>query len=229
MISVIIPFWYRQKELDRIIDQFIDFYSDLNIEIVVVDDGCNPRAKINKQTKFPVKIINMPEKNEALNPCTVINRGVKEAVGEIILLTNPEIIFNENVIEKLLFQLTSDNVYVSASTLDRKTNTWLSHPTEKLNCGPIPKNSSLHFCAMFHKSLFNKVGGFDESYREGSAWEDADFLWRLWAVDTQFKTLDDVIVYHEQTRGSNWSRSSNRDLFFKKWPEVRKHCRPNTQ
>src|SRR5678816_3794186 len=93
MISVVMPYWQRKEALSNTLQQYKKFYSDLNaLEIVVVDDGSPEPAILEDNYPWPVSIIRMPRKESALNPSVPFNVGVQAASGDIIAITNPEVV-----------------------------------------------------------------------------------------------------------------------------------------
>lgn len=61
------------------------------------------------------------------------------------------------------------SVYASNNLLKNKG--WLNHP--------IYRNSSLHFLSASYQQNIKKIKGFDESYKDGSCYEDNNFLLRM--------------------------------------------------
>ena len=68
---------------------------------------------------------------------------------------------------------------------------------------PIPPGSELHFCCMFYKSLWEKVGGFDEEYRKGLGCEDNAWVWKLYQAGVNFIRVKED-VYHYRTPHRRW-------------------------
>ena len=81
-----------------------------------------------------------------------------------------------------------------------------------------PQGSLFHYCAVMHRSLFEEVGGIDESYRNGWAYEDTDLLWKLFEAGARFR-VSDTRVYHSQTsfKFKALKPPSNRAKFEARW------------
>ena len=92
MISVVMPYWRRQDILALNLSAYRDLYPHEDIEIVVVDDGSPEPAEIFGAYPWPVNVVRLPAKEIALNPCVAFNAGVAASCGEIVVLTNPEVI-----------------------------------------------------------------------------------------------------------------------------------------
>jgi len=206
------PYWKRPEELKRTLESY-EQYKD--IEIIVVDDGSWDTEDFT---------IRLPKKDNALNPCVPINRGVEIASGEVIVLTGPEVTHRKPVLDKMKEELerTGPKGYVIAATWSIQYKRWNCHSAVNHHIPggwPVPPGSGFHFCTMMYKNFFNEVGGFDEDYREGQAFDDNDFLWRLHKHNAIFKMRDDLIVDHYPTKTiwpeGGWER--NRKIFESKW------------
>jgi hypothetical protein len=214
-VSVAMPYWMRQKELDRSLVAYRRIYGDA-LEIVICDDG----------SPVPVvapgcKITSLPQKKIGLNPCVPINVAVRACTRDIIVLTNPEVEHRENVLNGMLAMFEHELDYITVRCLDVDTGMWIAGPdveyTPRTGRFPVPPGAHFHFCAMFHRSLFERVGGFDERFRHGRACEDNDWLWTVAQGGARFK-LAPGIVYHYRTphpyAGEN---RTNVDLLTSKW------------
>lgn len=213
MLSIVMPYYMRQAALDRSLISLRKWYGD--VDIVICDDGSPVPVKAPGCT-----VVTLPMKADARNPCVPINRAVEAAKGDVLVLTNPEIEHTQPVLEAMQAVLT-EQAYVLAACRDAD-GSWLCHSSIRGNeegRGPMPAGSGFHFCAMLHRSLFNKTGGFDESYRDGQAFEDNDWLMRLQAAGAQFILRDDLVVKHYRTQcpWPSGGHARNHMLFKSKW------------
>ena len=210
------PYYMRQEALNRSLESLRRFYPDA--EIVICDDG----------SPVPVRapgceILSLPRKDYALNPCVPMNRAVAHAKGQILVLTGPEIEHREPVLYSMGMGL-QPNDYVVAACRDT-SGAWLcaSHVRGGENGrGAMPTGSGFHFCAMLHRSLFERAGGFDEDYRDGQAFDDNDWLFRLERAGARFILRDDLVVWHHRVP-CQWpagGHERNRKLFEAKWEAV---------
>lgn len=221
-ISVCMPYWNRPVELARSLEAYDRVYPDLDLEFSICDDGSPNRL----ESAHPgVRVAHLPPKNGALNPCVPINVAVRQSQHDVIVLTNPEIEHRDPILKKMLENLSSSKDYVMTGCRDT-TGAWYAGPlSPRAPIGgraPIPYGTELHFAVMFHRSLWERVGGFDEEYRDGHAYDDNDFLFRLWALgDVNFKYVDGI-VWHCKAPGARslWKGAQlqrNKALFERKW------------
>lgn len=225
MISLTMPYYRRQAEWNRSLTAYDFLYSDMDIEISICDDGSPECLQRNVETEIPVLLCRLPEKHHALNPCVPFNRAVEQSRGDIIVLTNPEIVHKEPILEEMVKRLKSEDDYVIAACWNKNKmgkEYWVCHSTAHQFTGgrqQMPSGSGFHFCTMLHRSLWEKAGGFDEDYREGQGCDDNDWLWRLEDVGANFVMCDDLVVYHHST-ALRWPREGltrNRRMLKEKW------------
>jgi glycosyltransferase involved in cell wall biosynthesis len=228
MISIIMPYWNRLGLLKRSLDRFAELYSDYDIEVVIVDDGSSEKCNIDTYP-FLTKVIHLPGKTQALNPCVPLNIGVKASRGYITVLTNPEIYHPTPILGGMLDELVKvgPKGYILASAWSVEHNRWYCHSsiTSKKNAAlgrlPLPPDSGLHFCSMMYRKFYDEVGGFDDNYRRGQGVEDNDFVFKLWKAGAVFRMKDDLMVEHTSTP-TVWPVGGierNSKIFMEKWKD----------
>jgi len=229
MLSVVMPFWERQEALERSLALMTKHYANVMMEVIIVDDG-SPMPCILRERIYPwpVRIIRLEYKREARNPCVPINIGVQAAHGDVILLTNPEILHNKPVIGAMLEELQQlgPKGYVLAAAWCPEQRTWHCHSTISGDRPDLdlklPRDSGFHFCAMFSRMLWVEAGGFDPDYRDGQAFEDADWVQRVARAGGIFKIRDDLVVEHikegAQTIWPAGGHERNWWIYRQKWP-----------
>ncbi len=234
MISIIMPYWNRPEQLKASLEKFKEFYSDVaeEFEIIIVDDFSPLPIPYMEDFPISIQIVHIhKEKRIAMNPCVPINQGVWAANGNIILLTNPEVIHRSPILFDMAdrLELLGPKGYIAAACWYTDLEIFICHTTLDKAKGraPIPKGAGLHFCSMMYKDFFDEVKGFDEDYREGQGYEDNDFLWKLKIAGAQFEIADDLITEHPNTR-TEWpvgGLTRNKKIFYNKWSEEIKNVR----
>ena len=223
------PYWNRLELLIRSLDRLAAIHTDYRMEVIIVDDG-SEEVCVLEAYPFVTKIIYLPRKDHALNPCLPINVGVKASRGYITVLTNPEIYHPTPILGEMLDELVKSGPkgYVLASTWSVEHNKWYCHSsiTSKKNAAlgrlPLPKGSGLHFCSMMYRKFYDEIGGFDEDYRDGQGVEDNDWVWKLHEAGATFRMMDDLMVEHTSTP-TIWPAGGiarNSEIYRKKWSHV---------
>lgn len=212
MISVCMPYWQRQKALDKSLAAYARLYEW--IEISICDDGSPEPVQAPGCT-----VTTLPAKTVGLNPCVPMNHAVRASSGDVVVLTNPEIEHREDVLGGMLAMLEGPDDYVTVSCRD-VNGMWLAGPKvdyTKNGRLPVPEGAHFHFCAMLSRELFERVGGFDEGYRNGRSCEDNDWLWSLDAAGAKFKLAPGVVWHHQTPHTYAGTHTSNRDRLFARW------------
>jgi hypothetical protein len=222
-ITVCMPYWNRPKELSRSMAAYEAQYPDLRLKFSICDDGSSvPLTRPEPN----VKITRLPLHINAWNPCVPINVAIREADTEVVVLTNPEVEHRSRVLWSMMQKLQGPNYYVMAGCIEATTGARIAgEGTPRAPEGgrmPIPHGSDLHFCVMFYKSLWEKVGGFDEEYRKGLGCEDNDWLWKLRAAGANFIRVPED-VFHYRTPHRRWvgTLEKNASLLKAKWGHLR--------
>lgn len=225
MISLILPYWDRPLALARALAALAERYDDL--EVVIVDDGNATPPPLDGDYPFAVRVVHLTLKDGPLNPCVPINAGVAAATGDIIVLSNPEIIHTRPVLQEMAAELErlGPKGYVLAAAWCPEAGEWHCHSSiagDRPDGVRQPAGSGFHFCAMLHRDLFREAGGFDEEYRDGAGYDDPDWVNRLHRAGAVFKIRDDLVVLHPKqgatTRWPPGAFTRNRKRFFAKWP-----------
>lgn len=215
-VSVAMPHWNAQAELAATIDS-LRLACHPMPEIVVADDGSKDRP-----VNHAARILYLPRKDHALNPCVPMNRAIAACSRPIIVLTNPGTVFRFGMIESMIESLESTSHYVTAACEEDGTRRLLAHSTIRggeFGRLPMPQGASFHFLAVFHVDLWKRVGGFCEEYREGQACEDNDWLWALNEHGATFVQRDDVVISQRRSITS-WPEGGfarNKAIFERRW------------
>ncbi len=109
------------------------------------------------------------------------------------VITNPECRHDADILAGLdAIFAANGNAYVvcSCESLDSKGRhfMWYQH-SQRRNC-------CYHFCTALTRENWHRVGGFDERYADGIAYDDNDFRESVRAAGLQFVVRDDLKTTH---------------------------------
>ena len=192
LVSVVIPLYnlghYLWETVESVVRQN---YS--NWELIIVDDGSSDdsfRVAYEVKEKFKEYAIKLViQKNSGKGACR--NRGLKEAVGEYLLILDADDELASNYLEEAVYLLNTqpDISWVIPKTLQFGPNnnklwwTWeYSFVDSFLKC-PTPVSS------VFRKNIFEALNGFDENMTDREDW---DFWIRAGEEGFMGKTTSDV-------------------------------------
>ena len=179
MLSVIVPIYQEEKYISKCIDSMLsqDYPKD-DLEIILVDGMSKDRTREIVATytaKYPfIRMIDNPER---IAPCAM-NRGIKEAKGDVIIRLDAHVYYPKNyfslLVEKLNELPGAENVGALCNTLPVNDSITAQSIAAVLSSSFGMGNSHFRVGAdkemevdtvpfgCFHKSIFDKVGLYDE-------------------------------------------------------------------
>ncbi len=215
-VSVVMVYYNRPQQLAvtlKSIEYFCGCSKDF--EIIIVDDASDEKlsaGNVVKGINLPITIIEIqPDEKHWINSSVPFNRGIFEADGDIICIQPGECThYGGNIIEyarhnttdynyltfSCYITLESDHVKfgeslnrkgkgmidaISQIILPLKDKVWINHP--------LFLSTKYHFFSSMTRDNISKIGGFNEEFANGYAWEDNEFLFRI-----EESGLDVVIV-----------------------------------
>jgi len=223
-ISIVIPNYNGEeilrKNLPKVFESLLS-YKEGKVEVVVTDDASidgslalleSLKSKINSSySNMGFKIIRN-EKN--LGFSSNVNKAVKNASGEILVLLNTDVVPKQDFLIPLLSHFSDTNVF-AVGCMDesmekhevilrgRGVGVWkrgfLVHSR-----GEVDKTNTLWVgggSGAFRKSIWDRLGGFSELYNP-FYWEDIDLSYR--ALKSGYKIVFEPksVVIHEHEKGS---------------------------
>jgi len=140
-------------------------------------------ASIEKQTDKDWEIICVDHNDT--NPAIALNWGVEQANGDIICLTSPEVIHAHSNVKEMkklplgcywLGRCVEEEIENLPFAWDRPGLS-VNGKTRGLvaRCTEDSWASWKYFIGVLHKSDYWDIGGMDERFANGIAWEDRDF------------------------------------------------------
>lgn len=209
-ISVVIPNYNGEEVLKKNLPKVIEAVGDA--EVIVVDDFSTDNS-LDVLDSFGAKLkVIRNEKNFGFS--STVNRGVKVAKGDIVILLNTDVIPEKGFLEPLLSRFKDGKVF-AVGCMDksvekgkivlrgRGVGVWrrgfLMHSR-----GEVDKKNTLWVSGgsgAFRKSVWEKLHGFNALYNP-FYWEDIDLSYR--AVKSGYRILFEPksIVVHEHEKGA---------------------------
>lgn len=174
-ISIVMAYYNRKIQLYNTLKSIAKTKHD-SFEVILIDDYSKEEERVEDlMLEFPfLKVVRVTKEEKTYTcSCMAYNRGIAISDGEIIVLQNPEC---EHVGDVLLYvenNLTDSNfLSFSCFAPDYKENkSWYNHP--------IYRPVYYHFCSAITKRNMNELGGFDERFAQGLAYDDDEFVQRV--------------------------------------------------
>lgn len=166
LISFVVPCYNHENLLPRSVGSLLnmDIPSGFEQEIIVVDDG-SPKPVVNAWGD-KVKLITLPQ-NKGL--CNALNVGIKASKGEYYAILAADDMLSKNYLNACRMGIGKADVISSD---------FITPHGQQVKCSPGNleklKVANCHgYSALVKRSMFDKIGGFDEMH---PSWED----WSWW-------------------------------------------------
>lgn len=209
LVSVIIPTYNRWPMVREAVDSALA-QSCPAIELLVVDDGSEDSTASELRSRYgsSVRVLSQPRQGVA----AARNLGVRRSTGDYLAFLDSDDLWLPQKIERQIAFMgarpqaqicQTEEIWVRRG---RQVNPRLRH---RKPSGDIFR-ASLGLClvspsaVMMKRELFERVGGFDESF---TVCEDYD-LWLRIALDTFVYLIPDALVVKRGGHGDQLSRST---------------------
>lgn len=168
------------------------------------------------------------------------NQGFKKAKGDYFIIINNDVLITPGWISRLLYHYRSKDaglvgpvtnsignesqiniqydIAEQSEFLSRARDYMYKHWGEFLVL-----NNIAAFCWIQSRDLYERIGGFDESFGRG-LFEDDDYCKRVNAIDKKIYCIDDCFIHHYGGATTQWNSpeyaelfQKNKEIFEKKW------------
>lgn len=197
-----------------------------SLEVVICEDGDDGGWTRGVCEEFGARYFqrkNRPDQPYS-NPAIPHNVAIKNALGDILILQNPECLHvTPDTIEKLVAPHRKDDriaTFASVMSLrpDGAADGWYCHPVHSAR--------PFFFCGSLRREVTHTLRGFDEDFGRGVGgygFDDDSFAFRLqiYGVRFQFLPESEVLVHHmAHDKAHCWGLQSNEELFRKKMEQL---------
>jgi len=212
-ISIVMSYYNRQDLLDKTMES-ISQSSVQDFELVIVDDASDVPLMCDRADT----IIRIEPKDKWYhNPCIPFNKGLRAATGDVIVIQNPECYHVGDVLKYVkeniksnvylsfgcyainvketaqfhrgVFPKIGDYLFATNSKIKREYNGWYNHVKHR----PV----AYHFCSAITREDSFALGGFDERYANGVAFDDNDLIRRIKRMGMEVKIIHPPYVIHQ--------------------------------
>ena len=216
LVTVVFPCYNAHQYLGVALDSvFAQTYQ--KIEIVIVNDGSTDSETSEFLSSLNSSVNVVHQENKGLPSAR--NRGFTEAQGEFVLPLDCDDWLEPSAIEQLLkaVKVEGESVFAFPQMIleDQGAGTTIKHYNgfEQLFLNQLP------YCLLLPKNAWEKIGGYDESMRQG--YEDWEFNIRLitngWRAVTVSKPL-----FHYRIAESGMLLSTSGRQHCELWKTIRK-------
>jgi glycosyltransferase involved in cell wall biosynthesis len=180
--------------------------NDGKYEVILVLQKTNIK-KVNKIKNYfsfnvKLKIIN----DTGIGISRARNIAIKASDGDWILLLDDDVYIENNTIQNLNKQLSSDEMFYYGNALIHCTNSYyVRYYVINRNLSIWSYNRVCSISLIVNRKTFDKIGWFDESLGSGCEFgssEESDFIIRALLNKIKIGYLKDYSVYHEKAEHS---------------------------
>lgn len=242
LVSIIIPNRNSFEVLKRCIDSIISKTSWPNYEIIIVENGSSERDVLAyydelKSNINSVRVVSV-EQPDGFNYSELINAGVRDSLGDFLLLLNNDTeVISEDWIELMMGPAMRDGVgCVGAKLL--YPDGLIQHvgvAVGRCLSGPfhidmmLPNSTMGYYetcvlphqmsavtaaCMLTSKKAYVKVGGLDESFPV--EYNDIDYCLRLRMAGYEVIEQTNALLYHYESVSRGFERSKSQAIEFTK-------------
>ena len=205
MISIVVPIFNQHEMTDDCILSIRE-HTDLDYELILVDNGSTPPVKMPFTGYTSVKLLRN-ETNSGFPKA--VNQGIEASSGDIIILLNNDVVVTPGWADGLVswfdefdivgpvtnysvgLQRVQTPFYQSKEALENVADNW----AEEYEGEVLEVNWIIGFCMAFKREVFDKIGAFDESLWPCSG-EEIDFCFRAREAGYKIGIAGDVYLHH---------------------------------
>jgi glycosyltransferase involved in cell wall biosynthesis len=188
-------------------------------EVLVIDDGGtdDTHAVCDEfVTRLPIRYVHHDHPGPAI--CSEArNVGVKLATGDLIVTSEPEMVFVTDVIAQLRVLHAQRGEVISAGAIHHAQ---MNQPWDQARQGQPTLGWVAPYIAIYERRWLLDVGGWDESFPGPWGWDDTDLLTRLrmWGIG-QHIALDIEAVHQWHGLGADPGGQNERHFLDKSFHE----------
>ena len=218
-VSIVIPHWNNVDVLSECLESISNTNFE-NFETIVVDNASTDNSVASVRSNYPnVKLIENDKNYGYAGGCNI---GAEAASGDFLIFLNNDTVQEKDWISNLIKTINSDDKIAAVQPkilnyYDRNVFDYAGGSGGHMDiyCFPFARGRIFSFqendegqynnkekcfwssgtCFMVRRELFQKAGGFDDSFF--AHMEEIDLCWRLYAMGFEVWVEPDSVVYHK--------------------------------
>lgn len=219
LVSVIVPCYNAHRFLAQTLES-LRVQTFRNYETVVINDGSTDPETLKFLGALPVDVRIVHQENRGLSGAR--NTGFREANGRFVLPLDCDDWIEPNFLEKFVAAIPAqeaDNSFVFCHLALEGDKTGVLR--KQFNLFEQLFTNQLPYCLLMSKELWLRVGGYDETMRQG--YEDWEFNIRIALSGARAVTVPEAL-FHYRVSSNGMLLSVSRQRHSKLWNFIqRKH------
>jgi len=210
LISIVIPVYKNTEMFLANLMKNLSFFGEN--EIIIVNDDPETNLENLIKNNFPERKITIYQNSRNLGFSASVNKGIKIAKNNFIMLLNSDVILKNNSYIKVINRFTTNQSLFAVSFAQEEKNKIIVGKNKiywKDGFFQHKRENNLAFgynawaeggSCFIDKNKFNSLGGFDEVFSP-FYWEDIDLSYRAWKKGYQIVFDPEIVVehHHEST------------------------------
>ncbi len=206
LVSFVIPMYNEEKNIGKCLDSiFAQTYPPEKIEILVVDGNSTDNSRqIVQSYRTKHKNIRLLQNPDRKTPKS-LNVGAKNASGDVVIILGAHTRVKSDFVEQNIRYMKSKKVLCVGGTQINTGDTYIQQAIGHAMGSPFGIMSAPYryrrredfvdtvVYAAYHRSLFTKIGYFDE---EKIIAEDAEFNWRIRKAGFRIFFTPKIVSYY---------------------------------
>jgi len=190
-VSVIIPCYNHGKYIfEAITSVFNQTYR--NIEVIVVNDGSNDNTEY-VCTQFEL-VKYYKTQNRGVSHAR--NYGIKKSSGEYIICLDADDTLKPNYINEVIKHTNDYDIVSTNFQMFGESNNFSQIKNGLINYNNLKHRNHVHCTAIFKRSMFDKIDGFDEKMLLG--YEDWDYWRRAARLGYSIYVIKDALLNYRK-------------------------------
>ncbi len=236
-ISVVIPVWNGREHLEKNLPNLIKAKKNKSNkidEIILVDDGSSDDSAtfIKKNYKDDVILIT---NNQNKGFSYTVNEGVRKSKGDLVCVLNQDVNpcpdflkgITKHFANNLVFAV-SLNEQEYGPSAGKFENGFIIHEPQKKSKERVESFWASGGSAVFRKSTWQKLKGFDDEVYKPFYWEDVDLSYRalkrgykiLWDPKAKVTHVHESSINEKNFRKAKLSLTKERNHLLFNWKNI---------
>lgn len=200
-VSIIVPVYNAEATVEECIKSILELdYPKKKLELIFVNNNSNDdTGKILKKYESEIKILYENKRG----PAAARNRGLKNAEGDIVALTDSDCIADKEWIKNIIIPLKDDNVGISGGKIlarvpynkIEKFGESVHNHEAAINHFKPPYVITMNWASRI--SVLNQMNFFNEEFIRC---EDIDLSHRIYSAGYKIVYAPDAVVYHRNEK-----------------------------
>lgn len=191
-VSIVVPTYNSEKTIEATLES-LKLQTYQNFEVLIIDGASKDRTLSiieNYRKDFENRLVVISEKDQGIYDA--MNKGIRKASGKLIGILSSNDTFENKAIEYIVENYEQNKPDCILYGMQRFITNGIEDSVAIYSHKNIPQKMMAHPSCFVSKSVYEKYGVFDISYKSSA---DYEFLWRIYETKkVYFKPVYHIIA-----------------------------------